>query len=61
MQCVSTPAQSLQADISGLGVEGVLTDEKHSKQLDAAICEHLFRGGRMDIGEIIIEVRIRVV
>ncbi len=48
--------QSLQADISGLGVEGVLSDESHSRELDAAICEHLFRQGRLDIGEMIIEV-----
>ncbi len=50
------PPQSLQADISGLGVEGVLSDESHSRELDAAICEHLFRQGRLDIGEMIIEV-----
>ncbi|XP_064382046.1 E3 ubiquitin-protein ligase RMND5A-like isoform X2 [Halichondria panicea] len=47
--------KSLQADISGLGVEGVLSDESHSRELDAAICEHLFRQGRLDIGEMIIE------
>ena len=50
------PPQSLQADISGLGVEGVLSDKSHSRELDAAICEHLFRQGRLDIGEMIIEV-----
>jgi len=46
----------MQADISGLGVDGVVSAETHSPQVEAAICEHLFRQGRMDIGEMIMQV-----
>ena len=47
----------MQSDTSGMGVEGVFAEVKNARQLDAVICEHLFRQGRMDVGEIIIQVR----
>lgn len=50
--------KSMQSDTSGMSVEGVFCDNKHAQQLDAVICEHLLRQGRMDIGELIIQVRV---
>ncbi len=48
-------AQNFQSDISGMCVEGVLTGE-HTQQLNSAICEHLVRQGKLDVGEKLVEV-----
>ncbi len=52
--------QNFQSDISGMCVEGVLTGE-HTQQLNSAICEHLVRQGKLDVGEKLVEVRNRYV
>ena len=47
--------QNFQSDISGMCVEGVFSGER-SKQLNMVICEHLFRQGKLDVGERVVQV-----
>ena len=47
--------QNFQSEISGMCVEGVFSGERN-KQLNMVICEHLFRQGKLDVGERLVQV-----
>lgn len=44
--------KNFQSDISGMCMnDGVYSGEEASKQLNSVICEHLFRQGKLEVGE----------
>jgi len=49
--------KNFQSDISGMCVEGVFSGDR-GRQLNMVICEHLFRQGKLDVGERVIQVII---
>lgn len=49
--------QNFQSEISGMCVEGVFTGEQ-GQQLNMVICEHLFRQGKLDVGEKVVQVQL---
>ena len=55
--CVSpfVSIQNFQSEISGMCVEGVFTGDQ-GEQLNMVICEHLFRQGKLDVGERVVQV-----
>ena len=48
--------QNFQMDISGMCVDGVYSGNESTKQLNTVICEHLFRQGKLEIGEKVAKV-----
>lgn len=47
--------QNFSADISGMSVDGAFAGQP-CQELNKVICEHLFRQGKMDVGESLMKV-----